>query len=246
MTRSPDWNPWIQGLRRFVWIHGIPGAGKTVLTSFLIEEAKRACQKDRQAVIFYYCHFVRNQDEAKPLLQWLIGQLCRQSRTVPQEIASLFEINHEPNLTQLLNALESSLLEFDRVYFVIDAVDESFPRDTLLRVIRDLATDERYQKIRLLVTSRQYIDIETTFAPLAVSCPMENKLVAEDIKSYVHNTLRSCMEFGDWPQDLLAEVADALVAGAKGMYVGVIVPLSSTLFSTVLMAFQVPLGILPD
>ena len=135
-------------------------------------------------------------------------------------------------------------MEFDRVYFVIDAVDESFPRDTLLRVIRDLATDERYQKIRLLVTSRQYLDIETMFAPLAVTSPMENKLVVEDIKVYVHSTLRSCMEFGDWPQDLLAEVADALVAGAKGMYVGVIV--LSTLFSTVLMAFQVPLGILPD
>lgn len=130
---------------------------------------------------------------------------------------NLFKINHEPSVPQLLDALELALREFDHIYFVIDAVDESFPRAMLIRVIRDLATDERFQKVRLLVTSRQYIDIETTFSPIAVAVPMENELVAEDIKVYAHNTLNSYSEFADWPQDLLVEVEGALVAGAKGM-----------------------------
>jgi len=130
---------------------------------------------------------------------------------------SLFESDHEPNVTQLLNALESAIQEFDHVHFIIDAVDESFPRDTLLRIIRDLSTDERFQKPRLLATSREYIDIETTFTSFGTSIPMANDLVAEDIRVYAHNALRSHTEFHDWPQVLLAEVEDALTVGAKGM-----------------------------
>jgi hypothetical protein len=218
MTRSSDWNAWLQGTRRFVWIHGIPGAGKTILTSFLIEEAKREGRgSDRQPLVYYYCHFVRNQDEAKPLLRWLIGQLCRKSGTVPPAMMDLFQIDHEPNVTQLLHALESALREFDCVYVFIDAVDESFPRDTLLRIIRDLTTDERFQKVRLLATSREYIDIETTFASIGTSVPMVNDLVKEDIKVYAHNALKSHTEFHDWPQDLLVEIEDALAIGAQGM-----------------------------
>ncbi|KAK0646802.1 hypothetical protein B0T16DRAFT_414277 [Cercophora newfieldiana] len=218
VTRSPDWNSWIQGLQRFVWIYGIPGAGKTVLTSFLVEEAKRTGQTGQRPIVYYYCHFVRNQDEAKPLLRWLVGQLCRRSRSVPGEIMNLFKINHEPSVIQLLDALDSALREFDHVFFIIDAVDESFPRRTLLSVIRDLATDERFQKVRLLATSRLYIDIETMLAPIAAPISMENELVAEDIKVYTHKTLRSCSEFADWPENLLADVEDALVAGARGMF----------------------------
>jgi len=217
MTRSSEWKAWIEGRRRFMWIHGIPGAGKTVLTSFLIEEAKENLRHNRQPVVYYYCHFVRNQDEAKPLLRWFVGQLCRRSGTIPPDIMSLFESDHEPNVTQLLNALESAIQEFDHVHFIIDAVDESFPRDTLLRIIRDLSTDERFQKPRLLATSREYIDIETTFTSFGTSIPMANDLVAEDIRVYAHNALRSHTEFHDWPQVLLAEVEDALTVGAKGM-----------------------------
>ena len=200
-----------------MWIHGIPGAGKTVLTSSLVEDAKSACHGDRQAAVYYYCHFVRNQDEAKPLLRWLIGQLCRQSGAVPGEIMSLFQIDHEPNLLQLLSALESVLREFDQVHFIIDAVDESFPRETLLKVIRDLATDQRFQNIRLLATSREYIDIEAVFSSISTAMPMANDLVAEDIRIYARATLRSYYEFAHWPRDLLVDVEDALAVGAKGM-----------------------------
>ncbi|KAK0622446.1 hypothetical protein B0T14DRAFT_580695 [Immersiella caudata] len=217
MTRSPHWSAWMQGAQRFLWIHGISGAGKTVLASFLVEEARCASRTSKEPVVYYYCHFVRNQDEAKPFLRWLIGQLCRQSDTVPRKIMSLLKINHEPSVTQLLDALESILQEFDHVYFIIDAVDESYPRDTLLRVIRDLATDERYQKVRLLATSREYVDIESIIAPISVDIPMENDLIAEDIRVFTHNALRLYSEFADWPQDLLVEIEDAVSSGAKGM-----------------------------
>jgi hypothetical protein len=217
VIRSSEWQAWLQGSKTFLWIHGIPGAGKTVLVSFLIEQAKCSYDSKRQTVVYYYCYFAQNQDEAKPLLRWLIGQLCRKSGAVPHEIMGLFQISHEPSLVQLLHALHSILQEFDTVYFVIDAVDESLPRETLVKVIRDLATDQRFAKIRLLVTSREYIDIETAFSPISIAVSMTNELVTEDIQIYVHATLRSHAKFANWPQDLLLEVEEALAKGAKGM-----------------------------
>lgn len=217
MIRSLEWQAWLQGSMRFLWIHGIPGAGKTVLLSFLIEQAKAACQNKQQVVVYYYCYFAQNQDEARPLLRWLIGQLCRNSSTVPSEIMELFRINHEPSLLQLLQALHSILQKFDAVYLMIDAVDESLPRDSLINVIRDLATDQQFQKIRLLATSREYLDIETTFSPISTAVSMVNELVTEDIRTYVHSTLQTHTRFANWPQDLLLDVEEALAKGAKGM-----------------------------
>jgi NACHT domain len=217
MLRSPEWQSWLDGTNRFLWIHGIPGAGKTILASFLIEQAKARCSHNRHAVIYYYCYFANNQDEANPLLKWFIGQLCRKSKAIPREIMDLYHNNHEPTLTQLLQALDCILQEFDSIYILIDAVDESLPRDNLIRVIRDLVTDQRFSKIRVLATSREYIDIETTFSPISISVSMSNDLVTEDIGVYVSSTLRSNPKFVNWQQDLLLEVEETLSKGAKGM-----------------------------
>jgi hypothetical protein len=60
----------------------------------------------------------------------------------------------------LLLALEKVVPAIKRVYVFVDAVDESLQRENLLRVLRDLAGDPRFQNLRLLATSREYVDIE--------------------------------------------------------------------------------------
>jgi hypothetical protein len=50
----------------------------------------------------------------------------------------------QPSLTELLLALETSLQEFDIAYVILDAADESKPREDLLRVLRELASDARF------------------------------------------------------------------------------------------------------
>lgn len=194
-----------------------------MLLSFLIGEAekvvKTASKDSRQGAVYYYCYFAHNQDEARPLLRWTIGQLSRICGKVPDEIMYPFTANHEPSLPQLLSALESILQEFDIVYLMVDALDESLPREELVKVIRDLATDQRFQKVRLLVTSREYIDIETVLSPISTSMSMTCELVEADIRVYVHQELRSNAKFKRWSENLLLEIEDALAKGAKGMYV---------------------------
>jgi hypothetical protein len=78
---------------------------------------------------------------------------------------------------------------------ILDAADESKPREDLLRVLRDLVTDVRFSKIRCLVTSRKYIDIEQSLEPISRSIPMSNALVEDDIRRLVHSVLHSRPNF---------------------------------------------------
>ncbi|KAJ9413078.1 hypothetical protein QL093DRAFT_2090585 [Fusarium oxysporum] len=60
--------------------------------------------------------------------------------------------------------IESSLSSpdavFSCVYIVIDAVDKNNPRDAVLEVIRSLVIDRKFLNLQILITSREYIDIE--------------------------------------------------------------------------------------
>ncbi|KAF9761306.1 hypothetical protein IL306_003867, partial [Fusarium sp. DS 682] len=108
---------------------------------------------------------------------------------------------------------------FGSVYIVIDAVDESNTRQDLLEVIHTLVTDPRFSNIQILVTSREYIDIELVMEKISLSLPISNELVEQDIRIYVQSILRSNRKFQRWSSDLLKKVEDAVTTKAKGMYV---------------------------
>jgi NACHT domain len=219
ILRSPDWKKWLAGDISCLWIHGIPGAGKTILTSFLVQQLKNYCKRrERRGCSYYYCYFGHNQDEASPFLSWIIAQLCRQSESVPDLVYALYRQGGQPSLTELLLALEASLHGFDIAYVILDAADESKPREDLLRLFRDLAMDARFSKIRCLVTSRRYIDIEQSLEPISRSIPISNALVKEDIRKHVHSILHSRHRFQRWPADLRIEVEEAVVNRSEGMY----------------------------
>ena len=233
MLSSTDWMSWIDAKQCCLWIHGIPGAGKTVLMSYLIEQIKQRCDKssiEKCAYVYYYCYFGHDQDEAAPFLRWLLNQLCRQADLVPSSVYKMYKHGGEPSLVELLKALEDIIDAFEIAYIVVDAIDESSPREDILQVLRDLATDPRFKKIQLLASSRDYIDIERIMEEFSVSVSMANPFVEEDIRLHVRSTLQSNPKFRRWPQELLDEVVDTLPSGAKGMYVVICTKLCGCLF----------------
>ena len=222
MLRTPEWASWLNATERCLWIHGIPGAGKTVLMSYLIEQIKQHCKvspRGKCSYVYYYFYFGHYKDETAPFLRWLINLLCRQADSVPKHLYQLYKRGSEPKLEELLEAVEEILEEFDLIYLAIDAVDESSPRNNLLEALRALATNPRFQKLRLLVSSREYIDIENVMEDFSVQISMANPHVEEDIRLHVRSALQSNSKFKKWPQDLLNEIEDAVSMGARGMYV---------------------------
>ena len=190
--------------------------------SHLIEQVKGYCKQSQRAkhvLVYYYCYFGHNQDEAAPFLRWLISQICRQSDCVPGTLRDMYKRGEEPSLTDLLGIVEDALEQIEVAYVIVDGIDESSPRQDLLEVFGDLVTDPRFHKIQLLTSSRDYIDIERVMERISVSVPLANTFVEHDIRLYVRSRLRSNPRFHRWPQDLLDEAENTISKDAKGMYV---------------------------
>ncbi|KAK3685175.1 hypothetical protein B0T22DRAFT_537570 [Podospora appendiculata] len=231
MLRSDEWKAWLDSKTRCLWIHGIPGAGKTILASHMIESSKELNRSDdydsdsdnetaretSSVHLYFYCYFGHNQDEAVPFLRWVVDQLCRLAEHIPPRLYRLYKEGGQPNLVDLMHSLAEILKKFERVYLFVDAVDESMPRENLLRVIRDLATDSRFDNVRTMVTSRQYIDIENVMSEISIPVSMNNPLLDEAIRIYVEAQLEKHPKLRRWPAYLQEEVLEALSAKAKGI-----------------------------
>jgi hypothetical protein len=117
----------------------------------------------------------------------------------------------------LLLTLEKVVPAFKRVFIVVDAVDESLQRENLLRVLRDLAGDPRFQNLRLLATSREYVDIEEVMNDISTPISMRNYLADQDIALYIRSRLNSHSRLKRWPQQVRDDVLESLSTKANGM-----------------------------
>jgi hypothetical protein len=219
LLRMPEWLEWLHNpdATRLLWIHGIPGAGKTVLASFLVEEMKVHCgYSDEVGHAYYYCHYGHNQDEAAPFLRWAVSQLCRKARCVPHQLQEVHNLGCDPSIPELENALEAILTNFKTFYLIIDALDESCPRDDLLAVIATLAVDKRFHGLKILATSRLYYDIERILKGLSADISMSNPSVDIDIRRMVHSRLHNSRRMEKFSH-ILDKIENALVSGAQGM-----------------------------
>ena len=204
---------------RLLWIHGIPGSGKTILAYTMIQRVRQLTAGDnRKGVAFYYCYHSRNKDETVPFLMWILGQLCRASNHIPDVLRKLYQGGCEPTVKDLLGCLEVVLSSFTAAYVIVDAIDESKPPTDIVGVLSTLASDARFTKIRLAVTSREHTEIERPFrnARFVSMSLTNNDGVTKDIDDYVKSTLRH-EKYQPWGDELRTQVAAVVAKKANGM-----------------------------
>ncbi|KAL3300792.1 L-galactose dehydrogenase [Colletotrichum asianum] len=142
----------------------------------------------------------------------------RTANEISDHFWKLFRHGGAPSLKDLLVAIAWALEHFDEVYITVDAIDESNPREDLLKVMRKLATDVRFSKIRLLLTSREYFDIEAVMTEFSTPISMKNKFLDADIRLYTESRLRAEKRVKSWSAELQQETIEALSNGAQGMF----------------------------
>jgi hypothetical protein len=160
----------------------------------------------------------------------MLHQLVEQSETVDSGIVSFYrkytslESQSVPGIEDYEPVLGHAVRQFDRVYVVVDALDEcrdddndQYQLDTRSRLLQTFRT--LGETIHLLITSRDESHMTTTILGFDKNIPMMKVLTTdEDIRAYVNGRiaitpkLRALMT-----PELIDKIKETMVEKAAGM-----------------------------
>ncbi|PBK93366.1 hypothetical protein ARMGADRAFT_1030020 [Armillaria gallica] len=193
---------WFESSGSFLWLNGIPGNGKTLLASFVIDHLKKRVASD-EIVLFAFVDFqdVRSTDVVV-LLRTLLAQLldnCKPEDFVKDrdfaELEKTMQRHHadRPKFLQyLVELLGKASGPWKRVFVVIDALDECTQtgRRESIAAIRKLASAG--SKVSVFVTSRAEQDIvDVLSGVLTISLVDEAQRVKDDIRRFIEDKMNN-------------------------------------------------------
>lgn len=224
------------GLQCSVWLYGIPGSGKSVLCSHIIDDLLTDTWADpRRVVVFFYFDFQDKQrQDATAMLRSLIEQLLSQSEAVPSLLNNLFtecdQGRKQPiNKERYLEALEQMMGMLDQVFVILDALDECSNQEQLFGFLRSMQA-WLSAKSTFIFTSRRERDIETALCAVdgasepLVTVPnainLTSDLVDRDIQRFVDVQFQKNYALTRWRSNepFCSRIKREIVSGAKGMF----------------------------
>ncbi|KAJ4351195.1 uncharacterized protein N0V89_006534 [Didymosphaeria variabile] len=131
LTEDETFCQWNNSSCNILWMSGIPGAGKTVLSGLVIQGCMAKASENR-AVAFFYCDY-KNPATQKPMhvLACLASQIARQSEVSFQVLKDYYsrlkprdQLKKEPEASELLGIIREMSSSFEDVRIVVDGLDE--------------------------------------------------------------------------------------------------------------------------
>jgi hypothetical protein len=175
LLNSEQFQAWLNTSKHTLFCPGIPGSGKTILTSIVVEELATRFSNDPNVGIAYLYRNFRRKDEqkAQDLLASLLKQLSEERSSLPDSVKSLYDKHKEkrtrPSLDEISRTLQSVAGTYSRVMIIVDALDECQVSDgcrmTFLTEIFSLQTKT---KANLFATSRFIPDITEKFKGISL------------------------------------------------------------------------------
>jgi len=251
LTSYQDWLS--ESSPSVLWLHGMPGCGKSKLVSLVVEEVQA---NDR--VAYFYC--MRNpaepeRAESEKILASLVRQLACRSATQPILPPVLHKYESAVDgfgefEDQIWTVEESTqvLIELSNIYpsvtFVIDALDEVNPtgRPEILNALDEVMVKSD-NLVKVFISSRDnidiwlrlesspniYIDLERNGKDIVqfmyVLLPKYTVMYNTDRPSSNTKLETANILKGNLSEDLKEKIQETLANGAQGMYVIVLLSL---------------------
>ncbi|KAJ7273817.1 ankyrin repeat-containing domain protein [Mycena rebaudengoi] len=193
---------WVSSTGGTLWCYGMPGAGKTVLSSVITE--------------FLRAQFTTGNIGVRMLSG---GQLIFRKPLHSGSLAhTLYDMHYEkrtsPTLEEMHTLLRSAVAEYSKVYFIIDALDEypEIQRHSLLKHLTTFGAE-----VNLLLTSRPHIKPDIFF-PNTPS--LEVQAAEEDIRRYIDAQIQNSPRLSNHVQscpELHQEIETKIISRMDGI-----------------------------
>ena len=168
----PKFRMWRDNMvsNNLLWACGIPGSGKSTLASLIIDKLQEDFSGQSYATVFAYFDY---QDQERQISDSITASLLQQIASTNPELPEPVMNLHKqfkskdirPQLQDLAKTFSLVSREFERVFVVIDALDECDEGKHRQAFIEVLHTIREQANIRILITSRPHPqDIKKAFA----------------------------------------------------------------------------------
>ncbi|RYP46072.1 hypothetical protein DL768_007664 [Monosporascus sp. mg162] len=186
---SAEFQKWFKIKKQTLFCPGIPGAGKTIITSIVVDYLCNRFQNDDTIGIAYlYCDLWREvEQKAEDLLASLLRQLVQGRSSLPHSVKSLHDSHKNervrPSFDEISKVLQSVAAMYSRIFVIVDALDECQPSGGFrTRFMQEIFALQAKCGANIFATSRFIPEIITEFNG---SMALEIRASRADIERYL-------------------------------------------------------------
>ncbi|KAF5983310.1 ankyrin protein [Fusarium bulbicola] len=226
LIETSEYRKWFKTPGQTLFCQGIPGVGKTILTSGLIDHLGSELASDSTSGISYiFCNFQRqDQQTSDGLLLCILKQLSAGLPLLPQCLRSLYTHHAiqrtRPSSREIISTLGSVISEHSRVFIIMDALDEygNAPgaRESFLV---QLARLQQEFDVNLFATSRFDTTISAEIrSSFRNNMSLEINAVRDDIGTYIEGNFNMLPSDIRQNEDLRRDIVESVQESVDGMH----------------------------
>ena len=220
---SDEFQRWLNKSKQTLFCPGIPGAGKTMITSIAVDHLCTRFRNDSSVGVAYlYCNY-RRQQEQQPtdMFASLLKQLIQERPSLPESIRAMHRLHKDkqsrPSFEEILSVLHSIVTDCSRVFIFIDALDEYQASDGRHRILlSEIFSLQAKTGVNLFATSRSIPEIMKEFEGCI---SLEIRASEEDVQRYLDGRMSQLPSFISGKPDLQETIKTEITKAVDGMYV---------------------------
>ncbi|KAL1984356.1 hypothetical protein VTN96DRAFT_9217 [Rasamsonia emersonii] len=224
MLGSGEFQQWVSKEKQTLFCPGIPGAGKTIMSSIVVDHLTTKFPNNDVSIEYIYCNYQpRKEQKLEDILLSLLKKLAQGQPTISPDIKSLYERHqtrgNRPQLDEITKTLHSTARKYSRVFAIIDALDEyhntnNQGTDELISEL--FRFQEQAQNINLFLTSRPIPQIMSKFERCTSK---EIRAQDDDILSYINGQIPKLLPLnGVKKPEVQDTIRKKIMKAADGMF----------------------------
>ncbi|TAQ88653.1 hypothetical protein B7494_g3004 [Chlorociboria aeruginascens] len=218
---STEFQTWLNTNKETLFCTGMPGAGKTMLASIVVNYLdERFFDNKAIGIAYIYCNFQQmDQQKAEDILASLLKRFaeCRQP-SLPDSVKDLYDRHKtkqtRPSIDEIFTSLQSVIASYSRVFIVIDALDECQAYESRF-FLQKLFSLQANCEVNHFATSRSIPEVTKEFEK---SMFLKIRASDEDVQRYLDGNMFKLRESINCNRDLQEEIKTEIVKSVDGMF----------------------------